>query len=246
MTTQEISKLETVIMPNSTHEAVIKVCQSILNNRLQHVENIDYSLRLLLKGVINGMDFPLRYKTIKVDVGEKQNVSSAQNKRKIAYACLIIIALLLLPLGSWKAIVAGVVILITSYLMEQLSTRSHKTHKESKLVLATTIEELSNNIDAAYTQISKFYDYRQIEGKYIDFLIWLQRQYSESEDENFKKSITKLANRFDYSFCEYSDELCECFETSTAHVDSPVTTLYAVMNSKSNKVICKGFVVFPM
>lgn len=244
MTTQEVDKLSSVLSANATQEEVNKVCQSILSNRLLYAD-MDYPLRLLLKDLIKCINMPLSYQNVEVEATEPK-VSSSQGKNKIAYYCLAIIALLLIPLGSFWALLAGVLALIAGFCIGKTTKHLSNPHKEVKQVLSTTVEELSSQVDAVYNQISQFFNYQQIEGKYLDILIWLQRQYSESEDDKFKKSIAKLANRHGYTFNEFSEEHFECFESSTANVDFPTTTLYAVINTKSNKLICKGHVVLPM
>lgn len=242
MTNQEIEKLSCALSTNATQEDVNKVCQSILSDRLIY-DDMDYPLRLLLKDLIKSIQLPLHYQAVETETVEQKPTHS---KSKIAYYFLAIVALLLIPLGSFWALLAGILALFAGYLIGKTAAPLPNTHKDTKWVVSTTVEELSSQLDSAYNHISQFYSYRQLEGKYIDVLKWLQRQYSESEDENFKKSITKLANRYGYTFYKFSEKDFECFESSTAHVDVPTTTLYAIINTKSNKLICKGHVVLPM
>lgn len=204
---------------------------------------MDYPLRLLLKDLIKSIQLPLHYQAIDTETVEQE---PTHGKSKIAYYFLAIVALLLIPLGSFWALLAGILTLFAGYLIGKTAAPQPNIHKDTKWVVSTTVEEISSQLDSAYDHISQFYTYRQLEGKYIDILKWLQRQYSESEDDDFKKSIAKLANRYGYTFYEFSENDFECFESSTAHVDAPTTTLFAIINTKSNKLICKGHVVLPM
>ena len=244
MKTKELDYLKDILNPHTDAGQVNSVCRSILCERLQDEKFLERNLRFLIENLVNNMEFQLRYETIEVEK-EKKGTSKLFNKTILIYVVIVAIGLYMTSLNGISSIVGGLIALGAGVMIGMDMKNTPEATKETDLIVTTTAEELMTQIDKTYKAVSSLIDYRQIEYKYKDVLIWLQKQHSYSDDEKYRNSIERLLKRIGYSLCEFDEKYISDFDSSTSNVSSPATSVYAVVNPKGY-VVCRGHVVFPM
>lgn len=243
MKTNELDYLKDVLNPHTDSGQVNSVCRRILCERLQDEKSVERNQRFLLEDLVNNMEFQLRYEAVEIEK-EEENVSKS-NKATLIYVLIAIIGLYATSLSGILSIVGGLVALGAGIMIGMTVKNTPKVTKETDLIVTTTAEELMAQIDKTYKTISSLIDYRQIEYKYKDVLIWLQKQHSYSDDKEYRNSIERLLKRIGYSLCEFDEKYISDFDSSTSNVSSPATSVYAIVNPKGY-IVCRGHVVFPM
>jgi hypothetical protein len=243
MTETEYSQIEQALDNVSSEGNLDDVCQKILLNRLRWADQPDRKLRHLLEDVVKTMKFPLKTEAKMVD--DSLSVSANNETIKIV-SCVIafIIGICMVTLAPvFVRIAGGILSAIGGYSLNNVLLH-RKLTTAAEIKVTTTVKDICNEIDSIYEVLSKFYQYRQLEGRQIKILMWFQHHYSECKDRNIQDSISKLLVQFGYRFVEYVPEISADFEINSGNVKEPVTTEPAIYNEQDS-VVCKGTAVIP-
>lgn len=243
MTKEEYNLIKTSLESEVSIDVLSKVCQDILLNRIKWDEQPDRELRFLLEKIVGLIKFP-----IEVDlVTEKVAPTEGPIKlRDLAITGGITGIGILASFSKNKGIsfIGGLMTGLGGYLLGQQLSKKDSDKTISRLVVTTTAQELGEQIDAIYTAFSAFYNYRQLEGRQKDILLWFQQLYRKSDNEELRESISELLDQYGYSFETFSEERSTDFELHGGRVEDTKTTIPAIINDKGT-LICKGVAVIP-
>lgn len=231
MTEKELNSLELALASTDSQTNVDKACKKILCDRLQWDKQPDRTLRFLLEDVVNSMVFTINPK--------EEEIPAPNIRESVAYGSLALAGLCgttarkpyVRLLGGMAAVVGGF------KLCKSLG-------KTEKTIVLPSAEEIGDRIEAVYAALTRFYDYRQLDGRLIRILTWLQHLYSEDRSGELRASITRLLNLYGYSFVDMTADNSADFEVNMGNVATAVTTEPAIYNDKGIAV-CRGTAVIP-
>lgn len=231
MTEKELNYIESSLVSANPQDNVDKVCKKILCDRLQWDKQPDRTLRFLLEDVVNSMDFPITPEEKEMIVPNIRN-SVAFGLLTVAGFCSIITRKPVVRLLGGIAAAVGAFKLCESL------------RNPEKTVTYPSAEEIGVRVDNVYSALTKFYDYRQLDGHFKRILVWLQHLYSEDKYGELRASITRLLDNYGYKFVNMTTENSADFEVNTGNVTTTVTTEPAIYNDKGFAV-CRGIAVIP-
>ena len=151
---------------------------------------------------------------------------------------------LLLTKSSFARFMGGILCVGSGYGLKSAFTE-YPMPPTCRLVCASTASELMQSIDAVYEKLQILLNHNQLEGRHKDVFVWLQRLFSDDDDEKYRVEFLKLMSVLGYEFVEYSDDVSDNFEVSDANVSEIVTSKYAIRNKATGKFVLPGVVVFP-
>ena len=243
MTNEEYNLIQLSLESDVTIDALTKVCQGILLNRLKWENQPDRELRFMLEKIVRQLKFP-----IDVDLVSESHTSEVEpmNFRNLAIAGGVTGLGFLATLSEKKSIsfVGGIMCGIGGYFISHLLDKKEPSKTVSRLVVTTTAQEIGEQIDAIYASFSTFYKYRQLEGRQKDVLLWFQQLYRKTDNEGLRESISELLSQYGYTFEMFSDDRATDFELHEGNVEVPKTTIPAIINEEGT-LICKGVAVIP-
>lgn len=225
-----------------------KVCRDILSKRLQWDNQPDRKLRFLLDDVVKAISFPLSY-----DIGETicekpQNTSESSSTGKVAiYGVIALIGIGISFISSTFINIIGAFLVIIGSFGIGRATASKPVDsvmKKSIIRINTSTESLEREVDDIYAALTRFYKYRQLEGRNIRILTWLQHFYADGATQQEKESIERLLALYGYAFRDFAKDNCADFEVYNGKVSASSTTEPAVYNEEG-VAVCKGTAVIP-
>lgn len=224
------------------------VCRDILLNRLQWDKQPDRKLRFLLEDVVKTISFPLSYEVNETLVDRPKQPHESSFKGKF----VLHVVLIILGLGICFANITGLNILgiilaiIGSYGLGCGITPKPipSVMKKSVIHVTTTAESLGQEVDKIYDILTRFYKYRQLDGRNSRILAWFQHFYADGATQHEKESIERLLALYGYTFCNFTEDNGADFEVNTGNVPTPTTTEPAIYN-EDGVAVCKGTVVIP-
>lgn len=223
-------------------------CRDILCKRLQWDKQPDRKLRFLLEDIVKTINFPLSYAVSETVVANPHSPDQQSGIRKTAiFAVLALIGIgicladitFLSVLGVLMATVAG-------YGIGHSTAPKHiePVMKQSVVRIATTAESLGREVDSVYDSLICFYKYRQLDGRNIRILAWLQHFYADGATKEEKDSIERLLSLYGYTFRNFAEDNCADFDVYTGNVSFPTTTEPSIYN-EDGVAVCKGTAVIP-
>ena len=244
MNEKEYQLISNALKSPDAASAVKKTCRKILIDRLQWESQPDRELRFLLSDIANHLQFGIETKL--ESISESGLVKQPYNPTQaVLVVLLFIVGLFLVALEStFVSVLGGLMAGVGGFLLGQQLSKKKSTKVISRLVVTTTAQELGEEIDAIYTAFSAFYNYRQLEGRQKDVLLWFQQLYRKSDNDELRESISDLLGQYGYSFETFSDERATDFELHGGRVENTKTTIPAIINDKGT-LICKGVAVIP-
>ena len=240
--TSEISLLESALNRKAPVQEIENLCKIILRKRVDIMDSYDQKLQDLIISLLPDISIPVKTTTA---------ISSTNDIRKNNIGVKILLSLLgglgmcflgVRPIPT--RLLGGVFCLVSGYGLKSSFT-SVPVSSSSSLVCTSTASELIEMIDVIFDKIQVLLNHNQLEGRHKDVLVWLQRLYSDSEDDKFEREILKLMSLLGYEFIEYNSGDSENFEVSSANVEEVVTAKYAVRNKSTGAFVLSGVVVFP-
>lgn len=231
MTDKELNSIVSALTSVDPQAEVDKACKKILCDRLQWDKQPDRTLRFLLEDIVNSMVFPICPEVGEILVPDFRKAAAFGTLAAMGLCATMSREPLVRFLGGVAAAVGGF----------KLCTSLRKTEKT---VTLPSPEEISARVDAIYAALTRFYDYRQLDGRNIRILIWLQHLYTEDKNGELRASITRLLDLYGYKFVNMTSENSSDFDVNTGNVSSPVTTEPAIYNDKG-VAVCKGTAVIP-
>jgi hypothetical protein len=241
MTEKEYSIIQSALNSSCSADQFSLVCRQVILQRLKWDNQPDRNLRFLLEDVVNTLCFPL---SCQPD-DDKQHIKYAKevNYEKAIIGGSLIGIGLLSSIFSKRLLfrfLGGISSVLGGY---ELKNSISKVSINKSAYCKISKEEVGAQIDSVYESLSKFYQYRQLEGRNIKILRWFQNMYADDKIGDLRGSISKLLGQFGYRFVEYAPEISADFELSSGNVENPITTEPAIFNE--NGVVCKGTVVLP-
>lgn len=243
MTKEEYNLIQTSLESDVTVDVLSKVCQDILLNRIKWDNQPDRELRFLLEKIVRLIKFPIEVEL----VTERQTCTDQTARvRNLALSGGItgLGILASFSRNNGISVLGGLMAGVGGYLLGQQLSKKDSAKVISRLVVTTTAQELGEQIDAIYTAFSAFYNYRQLEGRQKDVLLWFQQLYRKSDNTELRESISDLLGQYGYAFETFSEERSTDFELHGGSVENTKTTIPAIINEKGT-LICKGVAVIP-
>ena len=241
--TKEISLINAALASVTVQRNVIEACRKILRERINDLDIYDVILRDKALDIVMCIQFPIKEELKDVSVTNYANNHANKFSLVIKWILLAIVGLFMSFFPLWS-ILGGVFCLVSGYGLKSSFT-SVPVSSSSSLVCTSTASELIEMIDVIFDKIQVLLNHNQLEGRHKDVLVWLQRLYSDSEDDKFEREILKLMSLLGYEFIEYNSGYSENFEVSSANVEEVVTAKYAVRNKSTGAFVLSGVVVFP-
>lgn len=242
---KEESLLRAALESNRSQDDVTQLCRMILKERISDIGFYDSILQEKLMEIMSVICFPLKFAM------KEQHFSGEFNKKRHNSSALIMwvvlgflgLALSVFSIG-FVSLLGGILLCTTGFgLKSALSPKQEQP--VTSLVCASTVPELMAEIDVLYKKVLALLNHNQLEGRNKRVLLWLQRLYSDPDDDKFKREILKLVTALGYEFVEYDKAYSENFEVSDANVSEVMTTEYALRNKATGVFVLPGVVVFP-
>ena len=239
---KEFSHLQEAMKSDNSIQTIEKLCKQIVKERVDMYSSYDPILQEAVDDLLSELSIPIKKSTaFKKSKNEKQ--------RNIPLATLSLLTggfglCLLGAKSTFIRFIGGAFCLTTGFgLKSALSPKQEQP--VTSLVCASTVPELMAEIDVLYKKVLALLNHNQLEGRNKRVLLWLQRLYSDPDDDKFKREILKLVTALGYEFVEYDKAYSENFEVSDANVSEVMTTEYALRNKATGVFVLPGVVVFP-
>ena len=240
---KELSLLRDALHSNNIQEAVNVNSRRILKERVNSGGFYDVILQDIVLDIISCIQIPVTFKLSEQPVS---GIVKSQGDKSLTWLKWLMVAAIgfvmtFFPLWS---ILGGIILCVAGFGLKVSLTSSH-IPSTPQLVCVSTEFELMQSIDAVYEKLYILFNHNQLEGRHKDVLVWLQRLFSDDDDEKYRVEFLKLMSVLGYEFVEYSDDVSDNFEVSDANVSEIVTSKYAIRNKATGKFVLPGVVVFP-
>lgn len=224
------------------------VCRDILTKRLQWDKQPDRKLRFLLEDVVKVISFPLSYSVSETVVEMPNRPNEIYSTVKVTiYAVIALIGIgICFTEIQFISILGAIVSSMGGYGIGRCmaSKPSAPVMKKSEVRVTTTSKTLEQEVDSIYGALTRFYKYRQLDGRNIRILTWMQHFYADGASQKEKDGIERLLALYGYTFRNFAEDNSADFEAFTGNVSAPTTTEPAIYN-EDNVAVCKGTVVIP-
>lgn len=241
-----LDKISDCLSSNGSQKDINKLCRDYLNENVQNKDVKDSYIKEILMSLANHFSVVLDYEV----VNDKTYVNKNKSKNNKAYSLLGIagvagVTTVTSESSLVRIIACGMLaassILATKYLCED----GRKESEHSSLKVKTSIDNISIQLQHYENIMNKLAVFNSLETYDREILSWIQQQYSESEDEQFKKHIQVVMKHCGYEFVDYSEEYADGFDSSAANIDATATTSPAIKSKHSGCIVQRGHVVFP-
>lgn len=245
------SELKQMLDQSVSLDLIQQKCQKVLSSTFENFDFTDSKLKHAILELCNHEIFPIKYRI------NNENVAPIVPKTKaiVIYGILGLIGIstslysnrtdniFLDTLGGLVTLASGIG--VGYYCAKRKTSMQPHTY----LTIVSTVDEMSEMIDSAHKSILKLAELVPTEVD-SEILQWFQKLYAkscrDSDKKNLKEDIEDLMFRLGYEFVYYTPNDIDYFDASNANITEVYTTVPAVRNSVTNKVVLSGRVVFPL
>lgn len=248
MKEKELKLLSEALASENPEEKVCIACRKILSVRIDNMPANDPNVRPLLSRLVQCMDFSVKKVLQTEDVYYTDNTKS-NGRKKLLFGLLGLggVVLTIVEKPVIIPILGGVItFFFATKLGQSLVVPKAMPMTKYRLIIKTTADDLLHKMDDLCELFTPVLSLNQLEGRYINFLSWMQRSYSTSSDEKLCKSIAELLQYYDFELKSYEPGLVNFFEPSQGNVSELTTTIYAIRNAKTGACILRGTIVIPI
>lgn len=249
MTQEEKTLIEAALAAQNPQAALSCTCRDILLERIRDKNYADRTMRYMVEDVIktSHFGFPIEARVEHPHCG-KVRISPARLLAALLVCLLGIVGIMAVDGAALRALCTAAATLGAFALAYTLYAETNTKAAPSPRVrvrCTASVEEIGDVLDKYTAALAAIFDYKQLETTHLDFLVWLQKQYCDIDDEVFRSSLVRLLRRFGYTLEAYADDKADCFDVSESNVTEPVTSVPAVFSGKG-KVLLRGHYVLPL
>lgn len=240
---QVIFNLQNALRASQPSSQVSAVCKQYLTEEIKNARMRDLTMEKYLVEIVSHYEVALGVELKNTDVTE-QPKQGGVSLLGIGLTGLATISTLLTDNAFLKAIGCAAII-GGGYLIGKSLSDSPSIKSNSSLTITTTAEELYVKLSHFSNSLRKLFDHSSLETCDKEVLRWLQQQYSESKDEDYRDSIVDVLEKCNYEFCHYNAHIADFFDATSGNVEIAKTTYYAIRNKSTDDYVLRGHVILP-
>lgn len=240
-----LDKISDCLSLRVSQKEINKLCRDYLNENVRNKDVKDTYIKEILMSLANHFSVVLDYEVVNNKASVNKNTSNNKAYSLWGIAGVAGVTTVASESSLIRIIACGVLatssILATKYLCEN----GRKESEHSSLKVKTSADDISIQLQHYENIMNKLAVFNSLETYDRELLSWIQQQYSESDDERFKKHIQVVLKHCGYEFVDYSEEYADGFDSSAANIDATATTYPAIKSKHSGYIAQRGHVVFP-
>ena len=240
-----LDKISDCLSLGVSQKEINKLCRDYLNENVRNKDVKDSYIKETLTSLANHFSVTLDYEVVSNKTSVYKNTSNNRAYSLLGIAGVAGVTTVTSESSLVRIIACGMLaassILATKYLCED----GRKESEHSSLKVKTSIDNISIQLQHYENIMNKLAVFNSLETYDRELLSWIQQQYSESDDERFKKHIQVVLKHCGYEFVDYSEEYADGFDSSAANIDATATTYPAIKSKHSGYIAQRGHVVFP-
>lgn len=223
---------------------VNNVCRKYLKEEIKNAHMRDLTLEKHLNDIANHFEMALDVNLCRQEKNEGKENKNGSFWGGIGVACIASIALLSSDNVLIKSIGCAA-LLGSGYFVGKALNGSNNKENGAQLIIATSPEDIYIRLSHFKNSLSKLFDHTSLESCDKEMLRWLQKQYSESNDGNYKESIQDILEKCNYELCQYNNQIADFFDATPGNVELAKTTYLAVRNKSTDDYVLRGHVILP-